>query len=184
MNNSPEIQYLLDEVARIFGGRLETSTDFNLLESAIAEQLSETISAATLKRLWGYVSMQPRYRRSTLDLLARYTGRRDYRALCLELQETSGFLSVEQVLRSDGIEAGKHLEISWMPDRTIRLLALGGSRFSVEDGGRSKLRTGDIVRALEFLQGQPLYLEIEREGRSLPPYVAGRARGITGIRIY
>ncbi len=183
MNSSPELSFLQEEVARRFGGRLETSTDFDLLEAAIAETLGETVSSATLKRLWGYVSLHPRQRLSTLDLLARYTGRKDFRTLCRELQETSDFFAAELV-RSEDVPAGRHLQLQWMPDRTVILRALGGDVFEVEDAGNSKLRPADRVSAREFIQGQPLYLTVERNGVRLPPYVAGRAKGITRIEIY
>ncbi len=182
MINHNEIDYLREKVAGRYGGRLETSTDFDALEAAIREALGETVSSATLKRIWGYVSRHPRPRLSTLDLLARYTGRDHFRALCLELQETSGFLSA-QMVRGQDLEVGKHLKLSWMPDRTVILKSLGGCRFEVEDAGSSKLLKGDIVETMEFIQGQPLYLSIWREGKILP-YVAGRARGLTHIEVY
>lgn len=183
MNKTHEISYLRDEVAKQYGGRLRTSTDFDALEAAIAEKLSDTVSSATLKRLWGYVSLHPNQRQSTLDLLARYTGRKDFRSLCLELQETSDFFA-ETSIRSEEIEAGRHLELRWMPDRVVIFRALGAGLFEVEDGGRSKLRAGDRVEALEFIQGQPLYLSIVRNGERLRPYVAGRAKGLTHIEVY
>lgn len=183
MNNSPEISFLLEEVAKKFGGRLETSTDYDALETAIGEALGETVSSATLKRLWGYVSLHPHQRLSTLDLLARYTGRKDYRALCLEIQETSGFLSATAV-RSDELDQGGHIRLGWMPDRIVLLRNLGGNRFEVEDAGTSKLRAGDIVEATEFILGQPLFLSISRDGERLRPYVAGRAKGLTRLEIY
>ena len=182
MINLNEIDYLREKVAGRYGGRLETSTDFDALEAAIREALGETVSSATLKRIWGYVSRHPRPRLSTLDLLARYTGRDHFRALCLELQETSGFLSA-QMVRGQDLEVSKHLKLSWMPDRTVILKSLGGCRFEVEDAGSSKLLKGDIVETMEFIQGQPLYLSIWREGKILP-YVAGRARGLTHIEVY
>ena len=183
MNNSPEISFLLEEVAKKFGGRLETSTDYDALETAIGEALGETVSSATLKRLWGYVSRHPRQRLSTLDLLARYTGRKDYRALCLELQETSGFLSAT-VVRCEDLDPGCHLRLGWMPDRVVLLRSLGGNRFEVEDAGTSKLRAGDVVEAAEFISGQPIYLSITRDGERLKSYIAGRAKGLTRIEIY
>ncbi len=183
MNNSPEINYLIEEVAKKYGGRLETSTDFDTLEASIGEVLGDTVSSATLKRIWGYVAQHPLPRISTLDLLARYTGRKDYRTLCMELQETSGFFSAE-ALQSDCLDPGKHLKIKWMPDREVILRHLGDGNFAVEDAGTSKLRTGDQVRTAGFIQGQPLYLSVTRDGRQLPPYVAGRAKGITAIEVY
>lgn len=181
MNN--ELDYLRKEVARQYGGRLETSTDFDALEAVIGDKLGETVSSATLKRFWGYVSHHPRQRLSTLDLLARYAGRDSFRALCLELQDTSGFLTAQPV-NSQELEVGKHLTLSWMPDRTVILRSLGGCRFEVEDAGTSKLLVGDTVETTEFLLGQPLYLSVERNGERLKPYVAGRAKGLTRVEVY
>ena len=182
MNKSPEIGFLLEEVAKQYGGRLETSTDFDALEVAIGESLGETVSSATLKRLWGYVSLNPRQRLSTLDLLARYAGRKDFRAICLELQETSGFLSAT-VVRCEDLDPGSHLRLGWMPDRTVLFRSLGGNRFEVEQAGTSKLRAGDLVEATEFILGQPLYLSVIRDGELLRPYIAGRAKGLTDIQV-
>ncbi len=82
------------------------------------------------------------------------------------------------------MEAGCHVALRWHPDRVVVFRALGGGLFEVEDAGRSKLCKGDRVEALEFIQGQPLYLSVERDGKRLRPYVAGRARGLTGIEVY
>ena len=179
----PEIDFLLSEVSRSYGGRIETSTDFDALESAIDEKLSERVSAATLKRIWGYVNLQPRQRISTLNILARYAGRKDFRTLCLELQETSGFFNQECVVCGD-LEKGDKVELRWMPDRVVSLVKENGILFEVLDPGKSKLRVGDKVECLEFIKGQPAYFSIWRNGQRLQPYVAGRAKGITSIEVY
>jgi len=185
MNNthSHEISFLIEEVAKRYGGRLKTTTDFDALEAAIGETLGETVSSSSLKRLWGYVSLQPKQRRSTLDILARYAGRDSYQALCKELLETSDFFST-QTVQSTELAPDQHLQLCWMPDRTVVLRSLGGQRFEVEEAGTSKLRAGDIVEATEFIQGQPLYMAVTREGEKPRPYVAGRAKGLTHIEVY
>ena len=182
MNKSPEFQFLIQEVSRQYGGRLETTTDFDALSDSIESRSGERISPSTLKRIWGYVRLNPRQRRSTLDILSRYAGRKDYRALCIELQETSNYFT-EESLRTRDLVAGTRLSLCWMPDRKVRIRYLGEYAFEVEDPGTSKLRTGDKVHCAGFLIGQSLYLDIERDGETMPPYVAGRAKGLTAIQI-
>ncbi len=182
MNKSPEFQFLIQEVSRQYGGRLETTTDFDALSDSIESRSGERISPSTLKRIWGYVRLNPRQRRSTLDILSRYAGRKDYRALCIELQETSNYFT-EESLRTRDLGAGTRLSLCWMPARKVRIRYLGEYAFEVEDPGTSKLRAGDKVHCAGFLIGQPLYLDIERDGETMPPYVAGRAKGLTAIQI-
>lgn len=182
MNKSPEFQFLIQEVSRQYGGRLETTTDFDALSDSIEAMTGERISPSTLKRIWGYVRLNPRQRRSTLDILARYAGRKDYRALCLELQETSNYFT-EESIRTRDLDPGTRLSLCWMPDRKVRIRYIGAYAFEVEDSGTSKLRAGDRIHSAGFLLGQPLYLDIERDRETMPPYVAGRAKGLTAIQI-
>ena len=183
-NNSPELQFLRDEVARTFGSRLETSTDFDALSVSIEARIGSLISVSTLKRLWGYIQPQTCPRMSTLDLLAQYTGRDSYAALCRDLLDTSGFISAERV-DAASLGPGTELQLSWMPDRTVRIEALGDKRFRVLDPGKSKLRKGDEFEAGAILKGHPLYIDcILRNGSTLPPYVAGRSGGLTEISLF
>lgn len=46
-----------------------------------------SISLSTLKRLWGYVPYTSRPRLTTLNILSRYVGYRDFSAFCEALQE-------------------------------------------------------------------------------------------------
>ena len=182
-NNSPELQFLRDEVARAFGSRLETSTDFDALSVSIEARIGSLISVSTLKRLWGYIQPQTLPRMSTLNLLAKYTGRTGYEALCRDLLDTSGFISAERI-DAASLRLGSELQLSWMPDRTVRLKALGNKRFLVVDPGNSKLKEGDEFEANTILKGHPFYISgIIRNGSPLPPYVAGRSGGLTDIKL-
>ena len=182
--NTPEIDFLLNEVAAKFGGPVASSKDFETLSSKIEEETSQIVSTSTLKRLYGYMSLKPKPRITTLDILSRYIGRSDFRSLCVELQESSAFLSVETV-SSESLKPGQELIVSWLPDRAVRLRHIGGQEFEVLDAGRSKLRAGDRFEVKEFMKGQPLYISgICREGKTLPEYVAGRTAGIQDIKVY
>ena len=96
-NNTPEIEFLLEKVAQAFGGAVATSKDFESLSAKIEEQTGQIVSTSTLKRLYGYMSLKPKPRMATLDILSKFVGRSGFRDLCLELQESSDFLSVETV---------------------------------------------------------------------------------------
>ena len=183
MNDSPEIRFLKDEVSRTFGSRLLTTTDFDALSESIEANIGSMISVSTLKRLWGYVQPQSKPRMSTLDLLSRYCGRSSYADLCRELRDTSGFISAQRI-DSGSLHPGTMVHLQWMPDRSVSVRYLGDRRFRVVDGGRSKLREGDEFEAIAFIEGHPLYIDaIVRNGSVLPPYVAGRSGGLTGIDI-
>lgn len=184
MKQTPEIEFLLNEVSRCYGHPVTVSSDFEQLALDVEGRTGERLSESTLKRLWGYVNLSPNPRASTLDILARYTGRENFRRLCLELQETSDFFSAE-VVRSADLEEDAVVILGWMPDRRVELRHLGGLKFEVRDAGTSKLRQGDRFEAGEFILGHPLYLAgVERDGTMLPAYVAGRSRGLTLLETY
>ena len=80
--NITELSHLLSEVERTYGRRIATSTDFEALAVMIEHQTRELISASTLKRLWGYVTLNPTPRMTTLDVLARYIGQSSCKKFC------------------------------------------------------------------------------------------------------
>ena len=182
--NTPEIEFLLKEVAEKFGGPVASTKDFEALSSKIEEETGQIVSTSTLKRLYGYMSLKPKPRIGTLDILSDYIGRAGFRNLCVELQDSSAFLSVETVL-SESLKPGQELTVSWLPDREVHLRHIDGQSFEVLDSGSSKLRAGDEFAVKEFMKGHPLYISgIIREGETLPEYVAGRKAGIQEIKIY
>lgn len=178
-----EIDYLKQLIAQTYGAPIETSTDFERLAVTIEEKLGQPVSVSTLKRLWGYVSLAPKPRMSTLDILCRYTGRRDYRQLCIEMQQSSGFFTTDKVLASE-LETGSKVILGWQPDRLVRLVYLGQFRFAVIESVHSKLHEGDILEIASIMFGHPLYIgRIERAGQLLQSYVAGRTGGISRLEV-
>ena len=101
----PEIALLLEEVERKYGRKVSTSTDFESLSVMIEHEIGEYISSSTLKRLWGYVTLKPTPRISTLDVLCRYIGHQSF-AVYREVLKKSGtvesaFFSTPCVSSSD-----------------------------------------------------------------------------------
>ena len=181
MNNSVELDFLKDEICRVYGKQVKSPSDFEGLASAVESVVAQPVSLSTLKRLWGYVSYDSEPRSSTLDILSRYVGRVDFRTLCIELQQTSSFFEADKVITSD-LNKGAVLELGWMPDRTVKIEYQGAGRFIVRESVNSKLKVGDIIESAQFIKGQPLFLgAVIREGKLLQPYVAGKSMGLTKL---
>lgn len=185
--NMPELAYLLTEVENKYGRRIATTTDFESLSFVIEHQIGEQISSSTLKRLWGYVSLNPTPRIATLDILARFVGYKNFKAFCEGLKESKAFVSTFFTARYQTVAeltAGVHVTIGWAPNRLVRLNYLGDFQFEVLSSENSQLQPGDRFELSEIILGYPLYISrILRSGEYTPSYVAGRNMGINLLKV-
>lgn len=184
---SPEIEELKLLVENKYSKVPTTSTDFEELSISIKRTINADISASTMKRLWGYVGDSHKARTSTLDVLARYIGHTNFSKFVNWLKSStrynSSFFNANQLISSELTE-GDTVHIGWSPNRLIKLLYLGASRYKILTAENSKLRKGDIFVTGCFITGQPLYLPfIERNGTRTSPFVAGRNGGLTIIKV-
>lgn len=177
----PELSSLLREVEKRYGRKVLTSNDFELLSVNIEHTTGERLSSSTLKRLWGYVSLRTAPHLSTLDILARYVGSKDFsdfRAARLGVGDTSGYLDTS-FIRSSDLAKGDKLRIGWEPNRVVRLSYEGDDFFTVLESFNSKLRAGDRFEAACFFRGLPLMLSgILRDGAMTLAYIAGKQDGL------
>lgn len=184
-NTIPEIATLLREVERKYGRKVNTSTDFESLSVVIERDINEYISASTLKRLWGYVSLKPAPRVATLDVLSRFCGYgsfADFRDKLKTLPDIpSDFFSTTCISSAD-LKDGEMVLIGWAPNRLVKLQYLGDDSFMVVESQNAKLQAGDVFRASQFLLGYPLYIDhIDRADGPTPSYVAGKTGGLNRV---
>lgn len=183
----PELNYLLSEVEKRYGRRLTTATDFEALSVVIEHEINEMLSASTLKRLWGYVSSNPVPRISTLDILCRYIGKRDFLTFCENIKKSPEFESsffTAKFVSSSYLQEGCTVEIGWNPNRVVRLQYLGGSKFKVLSSLNSQLKADDEFEVSSFILGYPLYISrIFRDGEYTPSYIAGSNDGLTILSV-
>lgn len=182
----PELAYLLTEVENKYGRRIATTTDFESLSVVIEHQIGEMVSSSTLKRLWGYVSLNPTPRIATLDVLSRYLGYKDFKQFCEKLKESksydSNFFTAQCLIVAD-IPQGTHVTIGWLPDRLVTLNYMGEFSFEVVMSENSQLKVGDSFELTEIIAGYPLYISrVLRDGEYTPPFVAGRQGGINILK--
>ena len=76
------IENLKREIGLKFGRTIESAADFDLLSIAIKQISSETISASTLKRIFGYVKYDAEPSATTLSILSRYVGYAGWSDFC------------------------------------------------------------------------------------------------------
>lgn len=181
----PEMNYLMSHVEKKLRKNVKTSTDFIALAGEI-ENETGALSASTLKRIWGYVNMNPVPRESTLDVLVRYIGKNNYKSFCEELKNSKAFNSeffTADFINSRDLKSDDYVEIGWAPDRLVTLKFLGDSQFEVESSHNSKLNSGDRFTAANFIKGHPLFISrILRNGDFTPSYIASRQGGLTLLR--
>ena len=185
--NMPELAYLLTEVEKKYGRRIATTTDFESLSVVIEHQIGELISSSTLKRLWGYVSLNPTPRVATLDVLSRFIGHRDFKDFCNYLKDSRVYASnfftskcqTVAELKPDSI-----VQIGWAPNRLVKMLYLGNYQFEVISSENSQLMAGDRFELSEIIVGYPLFISrILRNGTYTPSYVAGQIDGINLLKV-
>lgn len=182
----PEMNCLMSLVEKRFRKDIKTSTDFYALAQEIEGETGESVSASTLKRMWGYVNMTTTPRQSTLDVLAKYIGMTDYKTFCENLRNSEAFRSrffTADFISSCDLPPEAEVEIGWNPDRKVTLKHIGGCQFEVKAACNSKLREGDRFEAAHFIKGQPLYISrILRDGDYTSPYIAGRQGGLNHLK--
>ena len=183
----PEFSFLLSEVEKKYGRRVTTTTDFESLSVVIEHEIGEMLSSSTLKRMWGYVSLNPIPRKTTLDILCRYIGKWDFRTFCEDLKHSpeyeSHFFTARFVSVAD-LQKGAKVTIGWAPNRIVTLDYLGEFSFEVRESINSKLEKGDRFELSTLILGYPLYISrILRGGEYTPSYVAGQTTGLNLLEV-
>ena len=182
MDQIPELQSLLEAVEARFKTPVKTTAGFERLAAAIEFAIGESLGATTLKRLWGYIPSRTTPRLTTLDILSRYTGHKDFKAFCasLHVEDSSDFLTERSYITTAELSSGDRIRIGWAPNRVVTLVFLGNDCFEVQESLNAKLLPGDRIEASCLLKGWPFFVPgILRGGSVTPPYIAGKAHGLT-----
>ena len=185
MDNNSYIEKLKELVEKKYGKALTTSADFERFSELLGNTQQYTVSASTLKRMWGYVTDKHQSRHTTLDVLAIYLGFKHFNHFCAHEEAntpTSGFVVSEQI-KTDNLSKDDEIEIGWTPERKIRLRYDGDNFFTVLKAENSLLQQGDRFKAVSFITGEPLHLPyLIREGKQTEPFIAGRNGGLTFVK--
>ena len=183
-DNENDIFILREMVEKSVARKMKSPADFIFLTGVIQERCHETLAVSTLKRIWGYVDGYDTTRFSTLSLLARCVGFRDWDDFLVHRSREgeSSDMVLGRALYAAEIPENGQLSITWVPDRRVLLQHLGEGNFKVLSSENSKLKPGDTFHCTCFIIGQPLYLDQFVRGNNPPTlFVVGNKGGLTSV---
>ena len=178
--SSPEISELKQQIEESIGRKMKTSSDFTFLSGAIWEHTHENLSASTLKRLWGYVDGPDTTRNSTLEILSKFLGFKDWDGFLEHIGQDNGSDRVtKQHIKTDDLKVGDLISVSWKPNRRCTFRYLGDYRFIVEQAENSKLKVSNTFCCALFILGEPLYLsDLVQDTNPPVAFVVGNKDGL------
>lgn len=169
-------------VEQTYGRPVSTPLQFEALADDIFRRAGKLMSPTTLKRLWGYLKEPVAPRRSTLDVLARYCGWRDYgdfiQGNSPEIE--SGNVGAGIISAERDMKRGERIRLMWPPSRVCEIEYLGERRWRVVASEGTRLSPGDTFSCALIVPGEPLYLDRLVHGDDRPgAYVCGRKSGVS-----
>lgn len=167
------------------GNMLRQPSDCEYLSLDIESKTGVRIGATTLKRLLGFAQDEREPHTSTLDGIARYLGYAHWEELSqIEDEGNSDFEAADEEVRSASLRIGAFVEMTYLPDRIVKMQYLGNQRYRVVESVNSKLQKNDEVEILNFVLHHPLLvLSVWRDGTSLGQFTAGRVSGLSSIKV-
>ena len=182
INENMMMAELRQAIEKVAGFSIHSPNDYERLSHIIFDQQHATVSASTLKRLWGYAGQDTRPRMFTLDVLARFAGYRDYAAFEKSIgneAEQQSQLFLADTITADMLAVGDRLLLTWHPDRRCVIEHQGSGQFRVAEAENTKLAVGDTFECHLFINYEPLYIDrLVHDGLPLMNYVAGRVDGV------
>lgn len=158
-----------------------TPRQFEMLSESIRRRTGVLLSPTTLKRLWGYIDEPVTPRQSTLDVLARFCGWRDYEDFVTgHLPEVESGNIGSRSIRAEELRPGARVRLFWPPARVCEIEYRGATAWEVLYSEGTRLKAGDSFRCPLIVSGEPLYLDhLAKEGSRGGVYVCGRKSGIS-----
>lgn len=186
MKIDPAKVYLLRiAVEQKFGSSLGSPFDFDRLAAEIETAAGQRLGVSTLKRIWGYVKSPHQPTFTTLSVLSRYLGFRDWTAYCNSIQnlddsEHDSEFSTVAVVNLEGEPVGSLFRLQWDGGKecVIRKIAQP-AHFEIVDSHSIKLLKGDVFDLSALAVGQSIYaVNCYRGDRQLGTYIGARNHGV------
>ncbi len=181
VNNHGPLRLRVEETAGI---KVKTPKDFETLSEKILTRTGVLLSPTTLKRFWNYLDEAVTPRRSTLDVLARFCGWRDYSEFESGCQPEieSGNVGGSAIRCGKDIRTGDRVRLFWAPSRVCDIEFIGKTDWKVVSSENTRLQPGDRFSCPVIVAGEPLYLDnLIHEGSRPGVYVCGRKTGVSFI---
>lgn len=177
--------HVIEMLNRKTGQDVTTLKGAAYLQHDIEKELKTYLALNTVKRLLGLLPYRFRPREETLQIFANYLGFPTWSLLqeyiddhISEFGETSPFMDLSR------LDEGVEIEISWDPDRYLKIKHLTGYEYCVVSAENSKLKKDDILTLTQLAEGFPFVVRsVFREGVCLGNYMAAKKLGLKNIRL-
>ncbi len=175
--------HIIQLLKRKSANDLRQPSDCEFISLDIESKTGIHIGSTTLKRLIGFAEDERTPHASTLDAIARYLGFAHWEELSqIEDKGNSDFDTTDEEVRSADLQTDAVIEVTYLPDRKVRMKYQGNNRYQIIESLNSKLLVGDEVEILNFLLHHPLLvLNVWRSGQTLGQFTAGRVSGLSSI---
>ena len=183
----------LEALVRITNEKLgyepTTPSEFNDLLRRIQKTTGDSLSLSSIKRLWGYVKYNGDFSQTTLNILARFNGMKDWESFKKNIEkevavtndEDSGF-HPDTMVDTGKYNPGDRFELGWNNGKGCEMECVDHMRFRVVKSHNIKLKEGDIVTLHTLCIGHPIYVsDIQRGDLHFASYIGARKSGLQSI---
>lgn len=168
---------------------MEMGKDYDELKNMINDyNKKEPVSKTTIERLFKKRGYDGNFSDSTLSILSRYIGFKDWNDFCNNYgKKESEFIS-EKIILSKDLSKGDLILFEWNPDRKYVAEYLGENRFVIkEKQNGDNLKVGDEFITTEFRLNDRLEIDVLQyidNKTCKKKYFAGNKSGLTKIEKY
>ena len=166
------------------GIRIRSSRDCEILAKKIIAESNCSLSASTIRRLFGFAKGTKEVRINTLDVISNYLGHATWDDL-IETLDHSGTLVSKMIteIKSSSLKKGDRYQYTALPNIHVTIEYMGQSRFKVIEANNGQLKVEDIFTASILELHHPLFiLEVERNGKTAGKIIEAKVSGITSIK--
>lgn len=190
MGKSDALEALVRITNENLGYEPTTPSEFNDLLMRIQKTTGHTLSLSSIKRLWGYVKYNGEFSSTTLNILARFNGMKDWESFKRSVEkevpvtndDDSGFHS-DSMIDTGRYRPGDRLELSWDGGKGCEAVCVEHMRFRIVKSANIKLKEGDIVTFHTLCIGHPVHVsDIFRDDMLFTSYVGAKRGGLQSIR--
>ncbi|MDE6460980.1 MAG: hypothetical protein K2K52_09175 [Paramuribaculum sp.] len=184
ISEQQNFERLRQAVELIFGHKPNSPSDFDSLAARIQAATGMNLGVSTLKRFWGYVKSPHTPTYTTLSVLARYAGHRDWNTFCNNIQseDESGFSKSSVIICSED-KIGSSYIIKWNGSKWCEIKKYAEPNlYEVIESRNIKLKKGDFIRLNSLTVGDFFVaLECLRGTTQLGTYIGAKRHGISEI---
>lgn len=180
-DKSNQLRQVVEET---FGRKPGSPTDFDNLSYQISSTTGNKVGVSTLKRFWGYVKSPYNATHTTLSVLARYVGYRDWDSFCSQYKgDEDSLFSSDRLITASELSVGTSVYAEWESEKWLRLIKIDQPNiFEVTESKNIKLLPGDIVAIDSMPIGERFMArDCRRNGMNLGTYIGARKTGIQSL---